>query len=228
MESKKANNYKTIIMKKLDTALMGLTITEISEKTGFHRNTVSKYLNILEAEDLVYKKEISAARVYVSKRRKYVKRDLLSLFIQALFRSLKDQFPNKESTFKEVGKMVLEDFHYPISIEMVNEYDILRNLSDPNVQLKLFEEYYNSFDVVNDNVEVILLELKENKAIYRLKNLDFLDPSRDLTYFFYFACGFVESIYLQILNQEVECNVKKIHRSKDIEGSYVDISLEIL
>jgi len=50
MDPKKVNRSKKIIMKKLDTALMGLTITEISEKTGFHRNTVSKYMNVLEAE----------------------------------------------------------------------------------------------------------------------------------------------------------------------------------
>ena len=42
MDTKNENNTKKIIMKKLETALMGLRITEISEKTGFHRNMVSK------------------------------------------------------------------------------------------------------------------------------------------------------------------------------------------
>ena len=227
MESKKANTYKEIIMKKLDGALMGLTITEISSKTGFHRNTVSKYVNILEAEGLVHKKEVSAARVYLSNKRKYVKRKELSKFMQALFRGLKDQFPNEEINLKEVGRKILEHFQFPISKDTVKEFDNLREIDTPQAQLKLFQEYYNAFDVLQEDLNISLMELQKNRAVYRLKNPEYLDSSNDDTYFFYFACGIVEQIYLQILNIKVKCNVKEIHSSSVKEESYVDFSLEL-
>ncbi len=67
METNNKNNYKAKILNVLDDSTFGLTITEIADKTRFHRNTVSKYVNVLEAEGLLNKKEISAARIYSSK-----------------------------------------------------------------------------------------------------------------------------------------------------------------
>lgn len=55
MREEKLNNYKGTIIKILEDHPFGLSITELAEKTNFHRNTVSKYVNILEAENKVNK-----------------------------------------------------------------------------------------------------------------------------------------------------------------------------
>ena len=228
MESKKTKDYKSLIMKKLERALMGLTITEISKKTGIHRITVSKYMNILEAEGLVKKREFSAAHVYRVKKRKLIKKDLFSSFIQAIFNGVKDQFPNNERKIKEVGKIVLKHFRFPIPKAVINDFDKLRDNYDSQDQLRFFREYYTAFDLLNEDINISIVELQKNRAVYRLTNSDFLDPSKDFTYFFYLTCGIAEQIYSQILKKKVDCNVENIHRSSVKEESYVDISLEIV
>jgi len=119
----KNNNYKIRILKLLEETPFGLTIKEISDETGFHRNTVSKYVEILEGTDLIAKKQISAAKVFFSKKRKYLRRKLVSSFIQALLHALKIEFPEKEKKFKEVGRKVLKYFQFPIGNAYIKEFE---------------------------------------------------------------------------------------------------------
>ena len=99
---------KEQIINVLEQSPMGLTITEISKRTGFHRNTVSKYMNILETEEFVKKKEISRAHVYSTIKRQFLPRLLVNSFVKSLFNGMNDIFPKKEEDFKELGKKVLE------------------------------------------------------------------------------------------------------------------------
>ena len=83
MNSTKKNNYKSKILETLDDFPSGLTITDLSEKTGAHRNTVSTHLRALESEGSVSKKEIGSAHLYISKRREYLNKRLVNSFLQA-------------------------------------------------------------------------------------------------------------------------------------------------
>ena len=93
------------------------------------------------------------------------------------------------------------------------------------LELKLFKEFYNSYDFFQEDLDISLVELHQNKIICRLKNSEFLN--NDFLYFFYIACGIIEGIYLQNLNRKVICNVEKIHISSKSDESFIDISLEI-
>lgn len=227
MESNKKGNYKSEILKKLDDSPFGLTIKEISEKTGFHRNTVSKYVNILEAEDLVNKKEISAARVFFSKKRPYLQRSLVNSFIKALIYALKNKFPDKEQIFKEVGWRILEEFQFPIGDAYFKEFEKYRRISDSQSQLKLFKEFYNAFDFFQEDLDISVIELQKKKIVYRIRNSEYLGTSDKFVYFYYIACGITEGIYLQNLNRKIICNVENINISNNKEESFIDISLEI-
>ena len=221
------NDYKLKILDKLSDSASGLTITELSSKTGIHRNTVSKYLGILEAEELVKKKDIGAARLYYSKKRKYIRKKLVNTFIQALLSALKRKLPNKEELCKEIGLRILEHFQFSLGNAYIEEFGKLKGVSDTKTYLKLFKKYYNSFDFFQDDVDISTLELQQNKIIYRIKNSEYLDNTDDFIYFFYVVCGITEGIYLRNLDIKVVCNVENYHISTNKKKSYVDISLEI-
>ncbi len=55
---------KRTILSHLTRSTWGLTIEEISDQTGYHRNTVSKYLMILEAMGLVDYKTYGKTKVW--------------------------------------------------------------------------------------------------------------------------------------------------------------------
>ena len=225
----KSNNEKEYILRILDTisnAPSGLTITEISQKTNIHRNTVSKYLVKLETQNSVFKKEIGAAHLYFSRKREYLSRSLVNSFLKALLSALKEEFPNKEQEFKKIGHLICERFEFPITAPYLKEFANVRNITDSRTQLKLFQKFYNSYDFFQDDLEIIIQDLTKNRAIFRLLNVEFLDKKEDYVYFFYIACGITEWIYLKNLNQKVSCNIFDIHLTDDVY--YIDIILEII
>jgi DNA-binding transcriptional ArsR family regulator len=221
------NDKKSEILNKLSDSVSGLTITELSNKTGIHRNTVSKYLGILEAEELVNKKDIGAAHLYFSKKRKYLRKNLVNSFIQALLFALKNEFPNNEQIFKDVGLKILDHFEFSLGDAYREEIEKLRGISDTKAYLKLFKEFYNSFDFFQDDIDISIDKLQENKIVYKIKNSEYLDNSDDFIYFFYVMCGITEGIYLRNLNLKVVCNVEDIHISSNKKESFIDVSLEI-
>ncbi len=228
MNSTKKNDYKSKILETLDDFPSGLTITDLSDKTGAHRNTVSAHLRTLESEGFVTKKEIGSAHLYFSKRRDYLSKKLVNSFLQALLSSLKNKFPNREIVFKEIGHLILKKFQFPIGDVYIEEFKKARKFEDSIAQLKLFEKFYNSYDFFQDDLNISIQELNLNKVIFRLSNSEYLKDNEDFIYFFYIACGITEGIYLANLNKKVVCNVEKIYISKTQDDSYIDISIEIL
>lgn len=228
MESTKKNGYKSKILETLDDFPSGLTISDISDKTGAHRNTVSNHLRSLENEGLVSKKEIGSAHLYFSKKREYLSKKLVNSFLQAFLSSLKSKFPNRQDIFKEIGHDILKKFQFPIGQAYIEEFKKARKTKDPIAQLKLFEKFYNSYDFFQDEIYISIQELSQNRAIFRLINSEYLKDNDEFIYFFYIACGITEGIYLENLNRMVICNIEKIHISQNDDDSYIDISLEIL
>lgn len=227
MNSNNKINYKSKLLDQLSEFPSGLTITELSNQTKIHRNTVSKYLSILEAEGLVKKKNISAARLYFSEKRRFLRKDLVNSFLQALLIALKNKFSDQEQIFKEVGNEITKFFEFPLGKEYFEEFEKVKDISNTKIHLKLFQKFYNSFDFFQDDLDISIIDLHEDKAIYRLKKSEFLESSDDFIYYFYIVCGITEGVYLQKLNKKVICNVEKINISSNKEESYIDISLEI-
>ncbi len=225
MENK--NDYKLKILSKLEDSASGLTITELSKKVKYHRNTVSKYLLSLETDGLVKKKEIGAARLYVSTKRKYLRRKLVNSFIQALLYALKNNFPNEEEMFKKVGRNLLDHFQFSLGDAYTKEFEKIKANSNTKTYLELFKEFYNSFDFFQDDLDISLVELNPNRVIYRVRNSEFLENSDDFIYYFYIVCGITEGIYLRGLDVNIKCSIENIQIANNKQESFVDISLEI-
>lgn len=227
MRNNEKVNYKQEIFEILEDFPFGLTITELAEKSGFHRNTISKYMNIFEEEGLVNKKDIATASVYYTRERKYLRKDLVVSFIKALLSGLKKTNPNGEEIFKKIGNMITKEFQFPIGDTYIEEFKRAKNSQDVVPKLKLFQHFYNSFDFFQDDLEIKIVDLNEKKTIFRLENSEFLDPSGKYLYFFFIACGITEGIYLQNLNMEVNCSIENFSISGD-KSRYIDISLKTL
>ncbi|MFO7797855.1 MAG: helix-turn-helix domain-containing protein [Promethearchaeati archaeon] len=227
MTKTKNLNYRKEILETLEDHPFGLTITELSEKTGFHRNTISKYMSIFEEELLVDKREIAAASVYYRKQRKYIRKEMFVSFIKALLAGLKQRIPNKNEIFKEIGRIITEEFQFPIGDKYIEEFKRAKKSLDIIPKLKLFQHFYNSFDFFQDDLDIEIVELKNNKITFRLKNSEFLEPSGKFLYFFDIACGITEGIYLQNLNMKINCDVEDIAISADHKERYIDISIQI-
>jgi len=228
MTKTKKVNYKREILDTLEDHPFGLTITELSEKTGFHRNTISKYMSIFEAEELVNKREIAAASVYYMKERKYIKKEMVVSFIKALLAGLKKTIPDQTEEFKKIGYIITKEFQFPIGNTYIEEFKRAKKSSDVIPKLKLFQHFYNSFDFFQDDLDIEIVEFKNNKITFRIKNSEFLEPSGKLLYFFYIACGITEGIYLQNLSMKVNCEVEEISISDEAEEKYIDISINPL
>ncbi|MFX1380204.1 MAG: helix-turn-helix domain-containing protein [Promethearchaeota archaeon] len=228
MNSIRKNDYKSKILETLDAFPSGLTITDLSEKTGAHRNTVSTHLRSLENEGFVSKKEIGSAHLYFSKRREYLNKELVNSFLKALLFGLKNKFPKNETIFKEIGHEILKKFQFPIGDAYIEEFKKARKTKDQISQLKLFQKFYDSYDFFQDDLNISVQELTQNYALFRLSNSEYLKDSEEFTYFFYIACGITEAIYMLNLNKKVICSVEKIHITKNQNESYIDISLKFI
>ena len=227
MKNNNKIDYKAKILNKLEDSVSGLTIFEIADKTGIHRNTVSKYLLGLEGEGLVRKKVLGTAHLYFSTKRKYLRRKLVNSFMQALLYGLKSNFPNDEQIFKNVGRNLLEHFQFSLGDAYTREFEKIKANSNSDTYLELFKEFYNAFDFFQDDLDISLVELNPHKVVYRIKNSEFLEDSDDFIYYFYIVCGITEGIYYRGLDVNITCNIEKIQISSNKEESFVDISLEI-
>jgi DNA-binding transcriptional regulator YhcF (GntR family) len=227
MKNNSKIDYKAKILTKLEDSASGLTIIELANKTGIHRNTVSKYLLSLESDGLVKKKEIGAARLYVSTKRKYLRRKLVNSFIQALLYGLKTNFPNNQEVFKNVGRNLLEHFEFSLGDAYASEFEKIKANSNSDTYLELFKDFYNAFDFFQDDLDISLVELSPHKVIYRIKNSEFLENSDDFIYYFYIVCGITEGIYMRGLDVKITCNIEHIQISDNKKESFIDISLKI-
>jgi DNA-binding transcriptional ArsR family regulator len=219
-------NCKSEILRVLEDSPLGLTINELASEIEAHRNTVSTHVKILEAAGLVTKKQISRAKVFFSKKRTHLDRKLIASLFQAFFGGIKEELPNNEKVFKKVGGRVLDHFQFPLAQQVVQEakkgeYESLE-------LLKFFQEFYNQIDILQEDIDISIRELNQDRILYRLKNSEFLGPSGEFNYFFYVISGMVESVYNKYFHKKIACNVEDIHNSDNMEEAFVDISLEII
>jgi len=220
-------DYKNKIIETLSDYASGLTITDVSNKIKVHRNTVSKYLYILEAEGKVLKKEIGNANLYFTSKRIYLKRSIVASFIKSLFYGIKAVLPNNEQIIKQAGRKMLDNFVFPVGVSYIKEIEQFKAESDPKMLLKIFQEFYNPFDFIQEGVDISIIQLNDKLAIYRFKNSEFLETTDKSIYYFYLMCGIAEGLYLDYFNKVVECDVVNFNISNKKEESFVDISITI-
>jgi predicted hydrocarbon binding protein len=204
-------------------------VQDICDQIKAARNTVSKYIFQLELEKKVVKKKVGVYFLYFSKERDLIQRGYVIGIIKGMYMSLRRHFPDQESTFKQIGREIGENFQIPL--------DYARGLTDLDYPtegiavkdlFEIFGEVYPYFDIFQTYVNVSLLEINDqgNQATYRFEHSDLLETTDDFIYHFYLISGIIETTLSRALNKTVTCDVVQINLSQNREESFVDISIQ--
>ncbi|MFW9898765.1 MAG: helix-turn-helix domain-containing protein [Candidatus Thorarchaeota archaeon] len=208
----------------------GLTITDIADLKSYSRNTVSKYVSILELKTLVFSRKIGAYKLYFSSATSFIPKRTVLSYYKAFLAALKEYFPKKEEVFKEIAKNLASKIDFAFGPKVYKQLKSYKGHPISRIHLEVFKDFYPTYDIFQPDIEISILKAdpERKKAIYRFKNSIFLEDSDNFIYHIYIASGLTEGVLERELNTRVECNVEEIHVSKkNKQDSYFDISIQI-
>ena len=84
MNSKSKRNFEQEIVDCLIDNNYGMTVLGIAEKIGVSRNTVYRYIGILEGKNEVFKREVGTYKLYYSKEARLISRKIILTFYKFL------------------------------------------------------------------------------------------------------------------------------------------------
>ena len=221
-------DYEQRILNCLSENVFGLTITAIAEKTNISRNTVYRYVGILETQGHIFNKRVGTYNLYFSKKKSMLFRDTVTSFFKALLSCLKEEFPEKEELFKEFGKQIGETYTPPFADKGREEFGRLKELTDVEV-LESLETWVIFFNILFDTIEVSNIEINEAKkeGIYTFINSEMLESSDDHIYYFHILAGMAEKRLSMITNKKVVCDVLDYKIFDDKENNFVKYFIKI-
>lgn len=226
----KKGNYEQEIMGCLENKTMGLTVTNIANLLGISRNTVSKYLGILEVQHLVGKQDIGAYRLYFAKTNDLgLPHNFMNSFIKGFLGGLKKEFANNSERFKKIGEEIEQYVRFPLiggEVDQVESW--LHNLSSREF-LEVVAFILPRIFFIAENVRVKSFTIDEGgtKAQYILTDTALLE-SEDYIYGFHLMAGFFESHFRTKYKITVRCIVGDYDFSQDLGESYLNIFVEVL
>ena len=222
-------DYENEILDYIREHPSGVTITDISKEMGYSRNTLSKYVAILQLKDKIYSKSIGRYNLYFSVKTSFIPKNTITAVFKAFIITLKESLPNQGSLYKEMGKKFLQHFEYKFGKSLLKEFAALKKVKTTKPHLEFFKKLYPSFNFLQDTMEItdMKFENKNKKAIYRFKNSEFLETRDDYNFYFYIVAGIAEAYLSEELSRNVNCEIIEIHVSDKKEESYVEMSIEI-
>jgi len=221
-------DYEKRILDCLSENVFGLTITAIAEKSNISRNTVYRYVGILETQGAIYNKRVGTYNLYFSKKKSMLYRETITSFFKPLLSCLKEEFPEKEEFFKETGKKIGESYTPPFADKGREQFGKLKDLSDVEV-LESVEMWVPFFNLLFDTIELSNIEInkEENEVIYTFNNSEMLESS-DSIYYFYILAGMVEKKLSLIIHKKVRCDVLDFKIFDDKENNYIKYRLRLV
>lgn len=206
----------------LKTSRYGLSINKIAEKTGWHRNTVSKYLNILEKEEKVFNREIGQYKLYLYQKGEdedFSEEEKLLLKAYELFiKSLMKLYPETIDG-KEIGKFISKELefekHIPINLGKVAKRPlnldlIAKTFMDGlnNIYFLTYEKYNFDDPIILKNPPVIILRIIESQYV-------------QIPLHFEILTGLLEEKINQLFKLNIDVSINKIHS----EQNKIDIKI---
>ncbi len=222
-------DYMKIILECLEINTAGLTITDIAKKTDISRNTIYRYIDILEEKDLVFKKKVGAYHLYFTKEREILKKDLIYGFYKGLLSVFKENNPNKENLYKEIGKSLAK--YVPASLWAIGSklQKRLKQFSNEFL-LKTVGKFLQYLDPLKLNLTLKEIEMSENNnsVQYHFINIESAKNDPEFINHYYLLVGFVEVKLGEICGKKFKCDLQEFKISENPEDIYIKISLEIM
>ncbi|MBN1800107.1 MAG: helix-turn-helix transcriptional regulator [Candidatus Lokiarchaeota archaeon] len=221
-------DYKQKIYQCILNNGYGLTVTDIANEINFSRNTVYKYLEILENEELIYKKKIGMYTLYFSQEENILNKDLIISFLKGLLLNLKSAFPDKGAMFQEFGRNMAKTMNISFSENDLKYFKKLMYESDEKI-LESIGNYLPYFNLIHDSVAVseITIDKKNKKASITFVNSDMLDLTDDYIYYFYLIVGLMEETLSEHIGRDIKFDVLEYETFDVKKNSFVKISVGI-
>ena len=222
------NSFEQKILDFLNFNPAGSTITDIANGIDASRNTVKKYIKILEKADKVYRRRIGNYNLCFSADHLSQLEQFLKLY-KGLLYGLKKEFPNQEEVFKNVGRHIADYYTLP----MGHILDILKGLdfSQKKPSLKTLTDTFENIvpykEIFQDPIELIGINVdKENSEInLEYTNSSFLEDTDDFIYHIYINFGYLQALYEKLLKKSLNFTVEDISIANDKESSLIKISI---
>ena len=207
----------------------GVTASDIANFTGFSRNTVSKYVSILELKEQIFSKKIGAYRLFFSTKRNYIPLDLAISYYKALISRFKKYIPDTGELAKKIGKEAVADIKFTFGPSVYKQMKSLKDNPISRVHLESFRNFYPVYDPFSPEIEISIVNInpKGKSATFRFMNSPFLSDTKDYDYHIYIICGITEGILERELKVKVSCEIKEIHPSKRKEDAFFDIIIKL-
>ena len=230
MSDEKNNHldYEEEILKLIKNSLNGLSITDIANEKNYSRNTVAKYVALLEQKKLIYKKKIGSSKLLFSVNHGNLPSNLITSYYKMLLKGLKEKYPSDGHVMKEIGKNGSDFIKTLIPSRTLKQLKNLNSQKLSQVHVDIFKNLYTNFDVLQPEVKISVIEedYENQQVLVRFTNSVFLDGSDDLIYHVYIVCGIGEAIMSLILKRNIEVNIKKIHVDREKKFSYFDLEIK--
>ena len=223
-------DYESKILECIREKPSGITITDIAKDKGFSRNTISKYVSMLELKEDIYKRKVGAYNLYFSSKKSFFPKEIILSYYKAFLSGLKKNYPHDEEIFKDIGRNSLEFIDFSFGPTVRKGLKGLRNIPVPKIYFEAFDKFYPSYDILQPTIDISepIMNDSGTKAVYRFTNSEFLNSTEDYIYHFYIVAGIIEALWIREMEKTVKCNIEKISASNKKEDSYFEMSIEIM
>lgn len=207
----------------------GVTVSDIANFTKFSRNTISKYVSILELKKQIFSKKIGAYKLFFTTKRSYIPLELAISYYKALISRFKKYIPNTEGLAKKIGKEAVNDIKFTFGPSVLKQMRSLKDNPISRVHLESFKSFYPVYDPFSPEIEISIIDIdpKGKSATFRFKNSPFLLDTKDFDYHIYIIAGITEGILERELKMDVLCEIKEVNPSKRKENAYFDIIVKL-
>jgi DNA-binding transcriptional ArsR family regulator len=227
MSSNQKREYDEEILDCLRNYSFGLTITDIADKIDTTRNTIYRYLALLEGKNLVFKKKVGRYVLYFSKDKRIEFLNDIAPVYKSLIKSIQKEFGNQFDAYKRIGEGLVEILTLPVHTEGFEQLESLQNLSNKEL-FELIKNIFPYLSIFDNKVNVRIIEIsKDNsKVVYQIYNSNLLESENYLIHFHILA-GYLQQELRTILKKDVACHVSKYEIFSKKKDSYLNLSLEL-
>ncbi|MBD3227516.1 MAG: winged helix-turn-helix transcriptional regulator [Candidatus Lokiarchaeota archaeon] len=228
-KNKNLNKFERKIINFLKTKPSGSTISDIARGVDISRTTATKYVDIMEKKEIIYKKKIgNYVLCFTSDRDFLPKQEIIESYKGFLY-GLKKIFPSKKKEMKKIGRAITD--YYIISFDYIMD-SIKDSLSGKNkFSLKniveIFENIIPYQTIFQDPIKLLAISVNEKGKEFKLKygGSEFL--KEDLEYHLYVLTGYIEALYEKAFGREIHCDIDEIKYPENDEESYMIVIFRI-
>jgi hypothetical protein len=230
IEKKALINHEFEILECIRDNPSGATVSDIVNSTNFSRNTVSKYVSILELKSEIFSKKVGAYRLYFASKKRYIPLEFAISYYKALISRIKKYVPDTELLAKKIGKEAVNDIKFTFAPNVYKQMKLLKDNPISRIHLESFKNFYPVYDPFSPEIDISIInfDAEGRTATFRFKNSPFLYDTNEFDYHIYIICGITEGILERELKTKVACKIKEIHPSINKNDAYFDVIITLM